>query len=124
MSEQPVADPTAPAAPPPSPQGAVPTLFEWMGGQPALDRLTARFYARVPDDALLGSVFAGMAPAHAQHVAWFLAEVLGGPAAYDERLGGERGGHARMVTHHLGRGLTEAQRARWVALLLDTADEV
>jgi len=39
-------------------------------------------------------------------------------------LGGEQGGHARMVSHHLGRMLTEPQRARWVQLLLACADEV
>ena len=38
--------------------------------------------------------------------------------------GGDCGGHARMVSHHLGRRLTEAQRARWVQLLLACADDV
>jgi hemoglobin len=29
-----------------------------------------------------------------------------------------------MIVKHLGRGITEAQRARWVALMIETADEV
>ena len=29
-----------------------------------------------------------------------------------------------MVRHHLARGITEAQRKRWVTLLLETADEL
>lgn len=99
---------------------AVPTLYEWAGGLTALERLTARFYGRVPDDPLLGPVFAHMDAAHPTHVAQFLAEVFRGPAAYTA----DRGGHATMLAHHLGRRLTQAQRRRWVALLLECADEV
>ena len=36
----------------------------------------------------------------------------------------ERGGHVTMISRHLGRHLTQPQRARWVALLLETADEI
>jgi hemoglobin len=104
--------------------GDVPTLFEWMGGQPTLDRLMTLFYSRVPADPLIGPVFAGMAAGHAEHVAKFVAEVLGGPPAYSADLGGDVGGHVRMVAHHLGRGLTEQHRARWVRLLLECADEI
>ena len=96
----------------------VPTLFEWMGGQPAIDRLLASFYSREPADPVLAPVFAGISPEHAQHVAAFIAEVLGGPSRYSE----ERGGHPHMVGRHLGRMLTEAQRKRWVDLLLECAD--
>jgi hemoglobin len=102
------------------PASAPPTLHEWAGGLPALERLTALFYARVADDALLAPVFARMSPEHPRHVALFLAEVLRGPARYTA----ERGGHATMLAHHLGKRLTPAQRTRWVALLLECADEV
>ena len=97
-----------------------PTLYEWLGGQPVLDRLTARFYERVRDDALLAPVFAHMDGGHPRHVALFLAEVLGGPPTYSE----QHGGHAYMVSRHLSRHLSQAQRRAWVALLLDTADEL
>lgn len=95
-----------------------PTLYEWMGGAPVLEQLIAAFYAAVARDAQLGPVFARMSPAHAAHVTAFLAEVFGGPAAYSA----QHGGHAAMIRHHLGRALTEAQRKRWVDLLLETAD--
>jgi hemoglobin len=98
----------------------VPTLYEWLGGADVLARLIARFYEKVPGDGLLAPVFAQMPKEHFQHVADFLAEVLGGPAKYSAELGG----HAAMVRHHLGRGITEQQRQRWVALLLETADEM
>jgi hemoglobin len=98
----------------------VPTLYEWLGGSETLDRLISRFYEKVPGDELLAPVFARMPKEHFQHVADFLAEVFGGPAKYSAELGG----HAAMVRHHLGRGITEKQRARWVGLLLETADEM
>ena len=99
---------------------AVPTLFEWIGGAPALERLFSTFYARVPHDPVLAPVFAGMSPDHVAHVAAFVGEVLGGPPAYSAA----GGGHARMVRRHAGRALTEAQRARWMQLLLACADEI
>lgn len=98
----------------------VPTLYEWLGGMPALEKLTATFYARVPEDPLLAPVFARMSPEHPRHVAVFLAEVFGGPREYSER----HGGHANMIRHHLSRGLDQAQRRRWVELLLASADEI
>jgi hemoglobin len=98
----------------------VPTLYEWLGGMAALDRLTTRFYERVNGDALLAPVFARMGADHPRHVAAFLAEVLGGPKAYSQH----RGGHPHMVAQHLDRHLTQEQRRRWVGLLLETADEV
>lgn len=100
--------------------GALPTLYEWAGGAEALDRLFTRFYQRVAEDGLLAPVFAGMDPHHPQHVAAWLGEVFGGPAVYSA----ERGGHRHMASRHLGRGLTEEMRRRWIALLMDTADEV
>jgi Truncated hemoglobins len=56
---------------------------------------------------------------HFQHVAEFIGEVLGGPADYSAH----HGGHANMIRHHLGKGITDEQRKRWVQLLLETADE-
>jgi hemoglobin len=98
----------------------VPTLFEWIGGQPAVEQLLNTFYQRVPSDPLLAPVFAHMDPGHAKHVAAFIGEVFGGPKAYSEG----HGGHPNMIRRHLGRSLTEPQRKRWLALLLECADEV
>jgi hemoglobin len=60
-----------------------------------------------------------MPPDHFQHVASFIGEVLGGPADYTAH----HGGHANMIQHHLGKGITDEQRKRWLQLLLETADE-
>jgi hemoglobin len=98
----------------------IPTLAEWAGGSDALLRLTTRFYEKVPSDAVLAPVFAGMSPKHASHVANFIAEVFGGGTAYTS--GG--GSHAAMIGRHLGRQLTHEQRKRWIAMMQETADEV
>lgn len=98
----------------------IPTLYEWLGGMDALARLTTRFYEHVKADALLGPVFAHMGDDHPSHVAVFLAEVLGGPHTYSAG----HGGHPHMIQRHLNRHLTQAQRRRWVGLLLETADEL
>ncbi len=98
----------------------IPTLYEWVGGIDALNRLTQRFYEHVNDDALLQPVFAHMDAAHSEHVAAFLAEVLGGPTRYSE----EHGGHPHMIQKHLNRHLTQEKRRRWMELLLATADEL
>jgi hemoglobin len=57
---------------------------------------------------------------HPRHVAAFLAEVLGGPADYSA----SHGGHPHMIRQHLNRHLSQTQRREWVALLLETADEL
>ncbi len=97
-----------------------PTLFEWAGGLPALTRMTRIFYGKhVPNDPLLAPLFADMAPDHPERVAAWLAEVFGGPKVYSEGYGG----YERMVSRHLGKALREEQRARWVQLLCQSADE-
>lgn len=99
---------------------AAPTLYEWAGGSAAFERLTEEFYRRVRVDPLLAPLFAGMPADHPHHVSLWLAEVFRGPEGYTA----EFGGYARMVRHHLDRRIGPAQRARWVALLGETADEV
>ncbi|HUB23079.1 MAG TPA: CDGSH iron-sulfur domain-containing protein, partial [Streptosporangiaceae bacterium] len=90
--------------------GAEPTLFEWAGGLPALNRLTRLLYERyVPADDLLGPLFATMTPEQPRREAASLAEAFGGPPAGDEAAGRPE--------------FTEEQRARWVALAIRAADQ-
>lgn len=101
---------------------SVPTLYEWSGGQEALEKLTDVFYGKVLQDELLKPIFENMSPEHTKHVAHFIAEVFKGPKLYTE--GENKGSHAGMVGQHLGKNLTEAHRKRWIELLLETADEL
>ncbi len=105
-------------APQPKP---IPSLYEWAGGKDNLEKLTGLFYGKVSKDPLLSPVFAHMSPQHARHVAHFIAEVFGGPKLYSEA---DQGSHATMVAHHVGKQLNETQRKRWLALLLESADEI
>lgn len=105
---------------PPRPDVAIPSLADWAGGREMLKALTVAFYARVPDEPLLAPVFAQMDRHHAERVADFIAEVFGGPPLYSS----EGGSHIGMIVKHLGRAITEQQRARWVALMIETADEI
>ncbi|SHM85188.1 CDGSH iron-sulfur domain-containing protein [Actinacidiphila paucisporea] len=97
-----------------------PSIFEWAGGLPALERMTRLFYEKhVPQDPLLAPLFASMSPDHPQRVAKWLGEVFCGPSRYSD----EYGGYTRMISQHMGKGLTEEQRARWVKLLTLSAQE-
>ena len=98
---------------------AVATLYDWAGGAEAFSRLTEVFYGKVLKDDVLGPLFAGLAPDHAEHVALWLAEVFGGPARYSET----QGDHGHMVAKHFGKNISEHQRRRWVNLIQDAADE-
>lgn len=99
----------------------IPTLYEWMGGNEVAEKLTALFYSKVAKDPLLAPVFEHMSPEHAKHVAHFIGEVFGGGQLYTT---GDNGSHAGMVRHHLGKMLTEEMRKRWMALLLESADDI
>ncbi|MDB4972809.1 MAG: iron-binding protein [Myxococcaceae bacterium] len=102
------------------PEGEIPSLADWAGGRDKLRALTERFYEKVPSDPMLAPIFAGMDRQHAQHVADFVAEVFGGGALYSA----DGGSHVGMISKHLRRGITEEQRAHWVELMIETADEV
>jgi truncated hemoglobin YjbI/uncharacterized Fe-S cluster protein YjdI len=99
---------------------AEPTLFEWAGGYPALLDMTTIFYAKyVPQDPLIGPLFAQMSPDHPERVACWLAEVFGGPKLYSERYGG----YGRMLSQHAGKNIKPEQRQRWASLMAKSADD-
>jgi truncated hemoglobin YjbI len=63
--------------------------------------MTRIFYSKyVPEDPLIGPLFANMSPDHPERVAAWLGEVFGGPKNYSH----EYGGYTRMVSQHLGKG--------------------
>src|ERR1700716_2874379 len=88
---------------------AIPSLAQWAGGEEAISRLFVRFYERVPSHPLLAPVFSAMAQHHAEQVAAFVGEVLGG----DKHYSAAGGSHAGMIARHIGRHLTEEQRRAW-----------
>jgi hemoglobin len=97
-----------------------PTMYEAMGGLPALTHLTKIFYDRVFADPLLAPLFVNFTESHRANVAVWLAEVFGGPSTFTET----RGGHLHILRAHHDLGITEEQRARWVELMADSARTV
>jgi hemoglobin len=98
-----------------------PTLYEWAGDMQTFEILFQRFYDKVLRDDLLKEVFKHMSADHRRKVAHFVAEVFGGDTLYTSE---DKGSHAAMVGHHIGKMLDEEKRQRWVQLLMLTADEV
>jgi len=96
------------------------TLYDEVGGRDGLQRLSTAFYERVLDDQLLAPVFAHFTPTHVGHVAVWLGEVFGGPAEFTGKLGG----HQALLRSHLGLGIRDDQRQRWLELMGDAIEEV
>jgi len=87
---------------------------------PGLRRLSESFYERVLADELLAPVFARFTPTHVEYVAVWLAEVFGGPPDYTARLGG----HQTLLASHLGLGIRDEHRQRWLELMDQAIGEV
>jgi hemoglobin len=96
------------------------TLYDEMGGRDGLQRLSNAFYNRVLADELLAPVFVDFTPAHVDHVAVWLGEVFDGPADFTANLGG----HQALLRSHLGLGIRNDHRQRWLELMAEAIDEV
>ena len=98
----------------------VPTLYEWAGGEEAIERLIDAFYDRVEGDPLLSPFFPeGVSEDHRDHVVAWWSEVFGGPERYTRDLGG----YERMLSRHRGLGITAEQRLRFATLMSEAADD-
>ena len=114
---------------------AQPTLFEWAGGLPALTALTRVFYGKLlPGDPVLAPLFADAPPGQAEQAAARIAAAFGGPRAEggsdaEGRPGAEGGSDAEgrpgAERHAPGQAavLSADQRARWIGLWLQAADD-
>ena len=97
-----------------------PTLYEWAGGRPGIERMINRFYDRVEGDELLSPFFpGGVHEEHRRNVTTWWCEVFGGPAQYSDQLGG----YERMLSKHRNLGVTDAQRFRFASLMSLAADD-
>ncbi|MGJ6981306.1 oxidoreductase [Aestuariimicrobium soli] len=76
-----------------------PGVYEAMGGREACTRLAHAWHERVMADEVVAHAFShGFHPEHTERLAAYLAETLGGPADFSERLGS----HAGVVRMHAG----------------------
>jgi hemoglobin len=96
------------------------TIAEFAGGPEAFRRLAEIQYRDCLADPLLQEMFGTTPhPDHADHLAAWLTEVFGG----EDRYTREFGGHTAMVEHHVGRGITERHRVRFVEVTVAALDE-
>lgn len=94
-------------------------MYERVGGEIRLRELCEKFHELVIADPLLGEMFAYSGRSHVEHLVLFFCEMFGGPARYSEQLGGIDG----LYDAHLELAITEAQRMRFVELMLTAARE-
>ena len=107
---------TAPAEPPASADGEGVSLYEAVGGRPALVAAVDGLYGRLLADPELAPLFPrGVGERHRRYVVTFLAEALGGPHPY-------RG--PGLPESHRGLGITGGHFDRTAAHLVATLDEL
>lgn len=96
----------------------MPTLYEKLGGEPAVDAAVDIFYRKVLSDNRISRFFAGvdMARQAAQQKA-FLTMVFGGPNAYTGK--DMRKAHSRLVTMGLNDSHFDAVMENLAATLKD-----
>jgi hemoglobin len=91
-----------------------PTLFDRIGGAPAISDLVVEFYERVFHDPLLAPFFRGVTMPHLHKMqAEFFALATGGPSTYDS---------SSLRAAHAGRGIGEAEFRRFVEHMLATLE--
>jgi len=103
-----------------APGGA--TLFEAIGGEPAVLALVQRFY----DLMDLEPAYRGLRALHPTHLEgsrdklfWFLCGWLGGPQHYVERFG-----HPRLRARHMPFSIGIAERDQWMHCMKQAMGEV
>jgi hemoglobin len=102
-----------------------PTLYEAVGGTTFFEQLVSRFYEGVQGDEVLRSLYPDDLGPPRRHLALFLAQYWGGPAAYDA----ERG-EPRLRLRHIPFAIGRDERDRWVGHMraavaaLDPSEEV
>ncbi|MGK0302265.1 MAG: hemoglobin [Planctomycetota bacterium] len=93
-------------------------IFDLLGND-KLTAIVAGFYARVPDDDILGPMYpkAKMAAAE-ERLRSFLIYRFGGPADYIRDRG-----HPRLRMRHNPFAVDQAARDRWLELMMASIDE-
>ncbi|HEX3333939.1 MAG TPA: group II truncated hemoglobin [Acidimicrobiales bacterium] len=95
------------------------TLYEHAGGDDGLHGLEERFYEKALSDPALHRLFGERVPTHVEHLTWFTAESFGGPDRFTRSLGFQY-----LIDVHRNLEITDEERDRFVAVYLETLDEV
>jgi hemoglobin len=77
------------------------TLYDRLGGEPAILAVIDRFYVRVLADSMLAPFFEGIAMSRLKgHQFAFLSQALGGPRQYSGRSMSRAHAHLRIEQRH------------------------
>lgn len=96
------------------------TFYEAVGGAETFRKLIAAFYARVPEDPILGPMYPADDLALAEdRLRMFLEQYWGGPRTYSDQRG-----HPRLRMRHAPFAVTPSARDRWLELMRSALDEV
>ena len=88
------------------------SVFDAAGGMDGMRRLADAWHRRVMADEVVAHAFShGFHPQHVERLAAYLAEALGGPAAYSDSYGDE----TAVVKIHSGNGVHEEMDCRAIA---------
>lgn len=88
-------------------------------GEEGFERLIAAFYKQIPQDEILGPMYAGRNLADAeQRLRDFLVVRFGGPSRYLEQRG-----HPRLRMRHAPFPIDQRARDRWIQLMRNALDQ-
>jgi hemoglobin len=98
---------------------ARPSIYESAGGDPAFRALAAAHHERCLEEPEISHAFShGFNPDHVENLAFYWAEVFGGPARYSKL----HGGHSGMLEMHARTGAAEDWGQRFVGCFLQAVD--
>lgn len=96
------------------------SIFELLGGYPAVLRLAHAWHERVLADDVVAHAFShGFHPQHTERLAAYWAEAWGGPAMYTSTIGSE----SSVVRMHSGNGEHEEMDLRAIACFVAALDD-
>jgi hemoglobin len=97
-----------------------PSIYEFAGGDAAFLALAAAHHERCLQEPEISHAFShGFNPAHIKNLAFYWAEVFGGPARYSASLGG----HSGMLEIHARTGAAEDWGQRFLACFIQAVDD-
>jgi hemoglobin len=97
-----------------------PSIYEFAGGDAAFLALAAAHHERCLHEPEISHAFShGFNPAHIQHLAFYWAEVFGGPARYSASLGG----HSAMLEMHARTGAADDWGQRFLGCFVQAVDD-
>ena len=95
------------------------TIYDAMGGAPAVRALVEAFYPRVKANPLLGPLFPADITPVMEKQYMFLSQFFGGPSLYSDAYG-----HPMMRARHLPFPVTRERADAWLGCMRDALEEI